>query len=297
MIADNLPVQYPQEFRGLINSGIAIPLRISSTDGQCSNCGGLGYVFVFEKARDAKPLRYPPGVVSKWIPAGNVNGDTEYSGWYAGETKQADCPVCSQGNMKAWLEKNCGLEGMDLQKGLYDFSITGSAEPKKEAHDVIAHILSMNQDAHGFYTFYGTFGSGKSHLLKAVINGLRGVGLRAFYSTMADLLSDIRARFGEPNGTREVQTVLEFYRSIKVLCIDEFDRANLTSWATETIFTLIDDRFTQRDNLLTVMASNKAPKELPMEFGYLTSRINGGVVINVPGPDMRPVFKDDYTDV
>jgi hypothetical protein len=24
---------------------------------------------------------------------------------------------------------------------------------------------------------------------------------------------------------------------------------------------------------------------------------NGGVVINVPGPDMRPVFKDDYTDV
>ncbi|MFA5150579.1 MAG: DnaA/Hda family protein [Candidatus Omnitrophota bacterium] len=296
-VSDTLPIVYPQEIKGLINSGMMIPLRIESKEaGQCENCGGLGYLFVFEKGKDSKPLRYPPGIKSKWIPLGNMNADDKLSGWYVGETKQVDCPVCAKGQMKSWLEKNCGLFGSDLNVSLADFSITGMASAKKQAHDEVAKILSMNQLATGFITFYGSFGCGKSHLLKSIVNGLRGIGLRTFYSTMADLLTDIRTRFGEPNGSREVATILEFYRSIKVLCIDEFDRVNMTGWAMETIFTLVDDRSTHKDEVLTVMASNKEPKNLPSEFGYLTSRINGGVIVSVPPPDMRPALKDDWTD-
>jgi DNA replication protein DnaC len=297
-----IPVSYPEEFVGLINQGYAIPLVLPSVRDHeipithCQNCGGLGYVFVFVAKSGAKPYISPPlGKKAKWFPAG-VFG--ERAGWVEGETKQGDCPVCGNGSTKTWLEKRCGLEGMDLKKSLETFSIYGEAAGKKPALELARSILSMNREACGIATFYGGYGCGKTHLLKSIVNGLRGVGLWSLYVTLDNLLRDIRSRFGDPNGQREVATVIEYYRSIRVLCLDEIDKANLTSWTMETIFALVDDRYTRKDQVLTVFASNTAPADLPAEMGYLASRMTEGNVIEVPGPDMRPAVKEieDWTD-
>lgn len=291
-LSNALRVDYPQEYRAMIDSGVVIPLILpSQKDGElppgvCQNCGGVGYVFVFEPKPGAKPMLSPNGEKAKWL---NYNG---HSGWVAGETKQLDCPACSNGNTKAWLEKRCGLTGRDLEVSLESFSVSGELAGKKPAREMAASILGMNQGAHGITTFYGPYGSGKTHLLKAIVNGLRGVGLWSLYANLSDLLADIRGRFGEPNGQREVANVIDFYRSIRVLCLDEFDRVNLTGWTLETIFRLVDDRYSNMDKLLTVFASNSSLTDLPAEFGYLVSRLKQGNVTHVPGPDMRPAVKE-----
>lgn len=298
-----IPVSYPEELVGMINQGYAYPLAPDKVkDGLvnsdlCQNCGGIGSVFVFVKKAGATPKMSPPmNEKSKWIEA-DVSGE-KYSGWIAGEIKEGECPACSSGSTRAWLEKRCGLSGPDLQKSLASFSTANELADKKPAYDKACSILAMNGEARGFVTFYGSYGCGKTHLLKSIVNGLRGVGLWSLYATLNNLLTDIRSRFGEPNGQREVSNVIEFYRSIRVLCLDEIDKVNLTSWSQETIFALLDDRYNRKDNVLTVLASNTAPKDLPAELGYLSSRMSGGDVVFVAGPDMRPAIREveDYTD-
>jgi chromosomal replication initiation ATPase DnaA len=78
--------------------------------------------------------------------------------------------------------------------------------------------------------------------------------------------------------------------SLPVLCIEEVDRVNLTGWARETLHRLLDARYNQRRELLTVLASNLAPEQLPADFGYLASRMRGGQVVEVAGLDMRPAI-------
>lgn len=300
-ITRQIPVDYPDQFKALINSGMAIPLELESRHlGRCTNCGDTGFVLVFEKERDSKP--YPAAnqfKISKFFPAGNINCDPVKSGWYVGKTLQGDCPVCKKGTVKAWLESRCGLKDHDLSISLQDFMVDGQLEGKREARDVAQRLLSQNEAAHGFITFWGSYGCGKTHLLKSIVNGLRGIGLRSVYATLSSILGDIRSRFGEPNGQREVENILSYYSDIRVLCLDEIDKVNHTSWASETIFSLVNDRYTKKDRLLTVFASNTAPIDLPAELGYMASRFTEGLIINVPGPDMRPAIgeiKDDRTD-
>ncbi len=300
-ISDQLPVDYPQEFKSMINAGMAIPLNLESRfQGRCTNCGDTGFVFVFEKERDSKPLPVANQFkISKYFHKGNINCDEKYSGWYVGKTLQGDCPVCKKGTIRSWLEKRCGLLEQELHISLESFHVDGQLAGKKPARDLALRLLAMNTDAHGFVTFWGQYGCGKTHILKSLVNGLRGVGLRSVYATMNSILGDIRARFGEPNGQREVSNIIEYYSEIRVLCLDEIDRVSLTPWASETIFKLIDDRYYRKGNLLTVFASNKAPSELPVELGYMASRFTEGAIVEVPGPDMRPAIgeiQEDWTD-
>ena len=217
----------------------------------------------------------------KWL-------DEPRPGWYDGELKVGACPACRSGQMQVYLTRNSGLDDDDLDISLTGFKTTGTQ--KGPARDAAAALLGMNGDAAGFVTFVGSYGVGKSHLLKSLVNGFRGIGLMAHYATMSNLLAEIRAKFGDDNGARMVEEVIDEYRRVRVLAIDEVDRVNLTGWAKETIFRLLDSRFNERTSCLTVMATNTEPRQFPAELGYLSSRIMGGVVVEVPGPDMRPAI-------
>ncbi len=296
-------IDYPVDLLDVINSGRGVPLVINSRQvGGCINCGGNGFLLIFEKAVGAKPLKNAPmAEISKWFDAGTYNCDPQYSGWYVGRTIQSECPACSIGTRKRWLENHCGLSATngDREISLEYFKTNDELSGKQAAKDFALSILSQNSKAHGFVTFYGSFGCGKTHILKSLVNGLRGVGLWSVYATLSNILEDIHIRFGEPNGSVEVANVINYYRSIRVLCLDEVEKFNPTGWRNETVFRLIDDRYQQKDNLLTVFASNKAPAELPVELGYMASRFTEGAIVEVPGPDMRPAIgeiEEDWTD-
>jgi DNA replication protein DnaC len=105
------------------------------------------------------------------------------------------------------------------------------------------------------------------------------------YITLPDLLQEIRDLFGE--GDDKAEQLVQNYRKAKVLCLDEIDKVSLTGWAMQTIFRLLNSRYEERESLLTVMATNTLPENMPAELGYLASRMREGDVIAVAGPDVR----------
>jgi len=236
---------------------------------------------------------YPsPGGRSKWLdlsPDPLEPARPSVSGWYNGELKVSPCPVCKGGLKHSWLERNCGMTGNDLSVTLVDFR---ALKGKGEAIRIARQLLSMNMEPSGFATYHGDFGTGKSHLLKGIVNGFRNIGVQSRYATLPDLLADIRDRFSDANGSVSVELAIEQYRKVPVLCIDEVDtgRVNITGWAKETIFRLLDARYNDRESVLTILASNVNPDRMSPEFGYLRSRMDGGLVIEVGGDDMRPLI-------
>jgi DNA replication protein DnaC len=206
-------------------------------------------------------------------------------GWYTGRIEATPCPICQSGHKAEYLWRISGLTDADKNTTIEDFR---DLRGKEKARQAAIDLLAMNQSPYGFLTLWGSFGVGKSMLLKCLVNGFRLIGLLAHYTTLADLLATVREKFGEGSGS--VEAAIDYYRAIPVLAMDEIDRVNMTPWATETTYRLLDSRFNSRDELVTVIACNLSPLQLPAEFGYLASRMRGGQVVEVGGADLRPAI-------
>lgn len=275
-------VNYPVELQSLIDNNpsryIGLKTQSDFTGHVCPNCGGAEMVFVYEI--ETGPWQAPSGKC-KWLSLAGREG------WYTGKWHKAPCPQCRAGQAQAWLAKNCGLSGHDLSVSLESFYCDREFSDKKPGRDLVAAVLENGKNASGFITFSGGYGRGKSHLLKALVNGMRALGVYARYITLANLLAEIRDRFGEKFG-ESPEDVISYYRSIRVLCIDEIDKVNLTEWARDVIFRLMDSRYNESSVLLTACAMNADVGDMP---GYLVSRMKGGTFMKVAGADMRQVLQ------
>jgi hypothetical protein len=267
-----------------ISDGSVVPLVVDAphTGTVCPNCNGLGAVYAF-RCKSGGPYKSPMNVGDKWL---SIDGK---AGWYSGKLVQQPCPACSNGQLATWLADHCGLVYADLAVSLYGFNTEGDLAGKEPARLAAASLLAMNTVPAGFVTYWGNYGCGKSHLLKALVNGFRKVSVFARYTVMADLLEEIKSKFADKDSSRAAANVIAACKDIRVLCLDEFERINLTDWAAETVFRLLDARYNDRGRLLTVLSSNINPEDLPEEWGYIRSRIFGGQVVEVPGPDMRQI--------
>lgn len=271
---------WPAELKALFDNPNAVKLQIEGPAIACINCGGAGMLFVYVWIRG--PFSSPNGGKVKWL-----SGDGIESGWYIGETHSAPCPCCQGDAWREYLQANCGLHDKDLYITLEGFKSGGPYLEKEEAKKAAAGLLAQNKTPKGFVTFFGEPGRGKSHLLKGIINGFRGIGVYARYINAADLIQEIRDHFSDERGGVAVESVIQHYRKVRVLAIDELDQVQLTEWTKQTLHRLLDSRY-ESGNLLTVLAMRPTPEQLPDDLAYLISRIRGGVAVHVRGGDMRP---------
>lgn len=272
---------WPAELLQYIGAPKTVPLVVEGSSVACPNCGGAGalYVYVWSKG----PFRFPDGAKVKWL-----DGEGIAPGWYKGETHSAPCPVCQDDRRKEYLEANCGLRGRDLETTISTFKAGGPFLAKEPAEKLVRGLLAQNENPKGFVTLWGEPGRGKSHLLKAVVNGFRAVNVYSRYVNAADLLQEIKDNFSGANGGILAEEAIQYYRRVRVLCIDELDKVQLTGWSEQTLHRLLDARFNDQAALLTVLAMKPNPAALPESLDYLASRISGGVVEEVAGGDMRP---------
>lgn len=251
-------------------------LEYGTGAGSCANCSGLGAMYAFYV--ESGPLAHAPGQgkIGKYLP--------DFGGWYVGETKSAPCPVCQGDSRALWLRKVCGLEGEALNKRLGDFSL---ALGKERAHQVAVRLLSQTPNPIGFVTFWGGYGVGKSLLLSILVNSFRVAGILSVYTTTADMLGSVRETFGN-DSVDAAETLIREHRNVRVLAIDEYDRVNLTPWAQETLFRVLDYRYRNMSSSLTILAANVNPEMVDGPLAYLTSRMTEGEIVHVGGTDMRP---------
>lgn len=153
----------------------------------------------------------------------------------------------------------------------------------EKALTVAADALKVGS---GFWTFWGTVGTGKSGLLVAIVNSALNARMPARYAVVPELLDELRASYG--NGHYEY--LMEELKTIRVLALDELHRNRGTDWENEKMFELIDHRYRYWDGLLTVFGTNKPPdkgSEDPIMSRLCDTR--RARLVRVGGPDLRPL--------
>jgi len=217
--------------------------------------------------------------------------------------KLIPCPLCAGQDKQRWLSANCGLEPRErvITLARYEtaFSWPKTYQPDKagalnrqrdDARRAITHALEIQK---GIYTFWGDYGSGKSHALYVIVSECLQRNVEAFYSTTAGVLDHLRTLIATQRQAQHEADPDRFWQrllNVPVLCIDEVDRFNATDWAMSQFFTLIDTRYRRRNSHLTAFATNKDPKIGDDEIGYLFSRMRESTMIRLQG-DLRQMVR------
>jgi DNA replication protein DnaC len=249
---------------------------VSANPNACHNCGGARSIFL--SILEDGPYHYPPPKVPiTW----------HEDAWWKRKLVGYACPVCnaeSAAERIYMLWQGCGLEEFERETWRLDF-FEGLAG-KEKGLETARETLASTPAPQGWAVYHGGYGVGKTGLLKSMTAAFVRAGVAAHYCRAGDILSQLRASYGDDTGENEAQAIRR-YAGYRFLAIDEIDRVSGTAWALERMFSLFDDRYRRRGEAATAMATNTAPGNFGAEWGYFESRARDGVRVEVAGRDMR----------
>lgn len=173
------------------------------------------------------------------------------------------CPLCNSNGQQKYLERICGLSD-EMRGWLYEN--TTDTDENGEAFD---HGKKLAKKPFGFYTLTGPNGVGKTRLLACLVNAGRSEGWTSVYTTMAELLDDLRVTFASDSSLTYSVTMQRVVEA-RILAIDECDRFSPTPWAKEKIFQIIDERYRNCNQMCTAFATNAGMDSFD---GYIASRM------------------------
>lgn len=105
----------------------------------------------------------------------------------------------------------------------------------------------------------GNYGVGKTHLAAAMANQIMSTGTGVICMTMIDMLNRIKEEFSKRTDGDEAG-VLNIYKKVPLLIIDDMGKEPPTEWAESTIFNIINARYEAM--LPIVITTNYRPNEL-----------------------------------
>jgi DNA replication protein DnaC len=146
----------------------------------------------------------------------------------------------------------------------------------------------MAADCRGFLTVHGGFGNGKSTVMKALVNACLEHGIDARYITMTEVMVYAREAFeSQQQGDSDYGRIAKL-AAIRVLVIDELDKARITEYAREVQTHLFDVRYRNADQFGTVVAWNGRFDAL--DLPWVRSRLSEYPVVENLDVDMRPLI-------
>lgn len=219
---------------------------------------------------------------------------------------------CTEEEYRAWVAENyakawktvpthdarIGLSEADLNRYHWGLVMNGISDGSR-ARDVVRTALNAG---HGLAMLYGSYGQGKTLVLKIAVAEARRAGKRAAYANMGSILDDLMLSFDQADHRQtELLRKMQWWQSLDLLCIDELDKANATPWASSRMHQLLDERYTRaiREEALTVIAAN-LDRGVDSLDGYLASRLQdnrfASNLVEMNGPDARQVMPKGYRD-
>lgn len=130
-------------------------------------------------------------------------------------------------------------------------------------------ITDRNEDAFKFALYYannfdkiyktgkglyieGLYGTGKTHLAVSIALKLIEQNIDVVCKTSIDILSDIKKSYD--NNTYYEYEILDMYKQVKLLVIDDFGKEQSTFWSVSRFFEILNDRY---ENLMpTIITTN-----------------------------------------
>jgi hypothetical protein len=166
----------------------------------------------------------------------------------------------------------------------------------KEVDKAMNAVQVVLDRGYGWIFMWGDHGQAKTLLLKIAIAESLRAGKEAAYCNMAGILDNLRAAFDLKDASGESERRLEWWQSLPILAIDEFNRVKESDWVSERRFTLMDARYVQaiRHETITLIASNTSPDK---QDSYLYDRIKDGrfEIVELRGPSARASMTEKYT--
>lgn len=156
------------------------------------------------------------------------------------------------------MVEGCGMKKRFMNRTFENFDamkrdqMTAYTIAKKYARD----FGEIKEDGQGLY-FFGSNGTGKTHLAAAICLELMPKGTGVIFRTFADLLGDIKATF---DSDRTEAEVLKAYTDADLLIIDDLGKEQCTDWAITQLFNIVNNRY--EDCKPIVITANYSIEEL-----------------------------------
>lgn len=167
----------------------------------------------------------------------------------------------------ASLAKVSGLSAPDLERRLADIRRSNGNEAMLDA------AQAMLDNPYGWLWIYGGPGNAKSEVLIAIVNEMnlsaRGPAVYTKFSTVIDYMRDSFNEKSQRDKNPDISLgyIARFDRlkAVKLLAIDEMDKARDTPFMMDFRFDFLDERYRQGINgdTFTLFASNSNPASLP----------------------------------
>lgn len=147
--------------------------------------------------------------------------------------------------------------------------------------DLSQFKIMLDLDSEKGYYFYGDCGTGKTHLLSAIIKEMFRKNVSAYFISTTRLYQQLKQNFNSENG------IMQKLEEVDVLCLDDVGSERVTDWRRDELFYLIDQRYSNIKK--TFVSSNKTLSELSELFDdRIASRIAGMCeVMKIEGKDRR----------
>lgn len=198
------------------------------------------------------------------------------------------CPHCSAVRRSERMQRICGLTDDERRADLSQIVITS---PHGGTARMVAAARAFIDSPRGMLTIYGSCGNAKTVVLQSIVNSMLARDTAAIYVTFYDVVSWIKASFGDSTDERAEVKVKQLI-DVPVLCIDELDKVKVTDWVMELKTHLVDERYRRglSGKCGTVMAMNSSIDALP---DWMSSRVRDGrnVVVENNDRDMRPLMR------
>lgn len=155
------------------------------------------------------------------------------------------------------------------------------AEKQPDAYEM-ALLYAANPN--GTLALYGTFGTGKTHILAAVCNeALAKYGISSLFTTAPDFFGAIQQRISHKE---DYYDLVDRAAKTPLLVIDDIDKAKYSEFKEEIYFAIIDKR-TKRE-LPTAISTNRLDELASFVGGAVCSRLQiGQIAIPMNGKDYR----------
>lgn len=131
---------------------------------------------------------------------------------------------------------------------------------KKMATQFVERFEEMESVGKGLYLYSHTKGSGKTRLISSIANALLNKYQRSvMFIKAADISAQVRKTYNK-NADVSEEEVLEIFRSVEVLVIDDLAVEDKTGYSEDLLGKILDHRMDRQ--LITLITSNRTLDEI-----------------------------------
>lgn len=142
-----------------------------------------------------------------------------------------------------------------------------------QAFDIASkYAADFTRETKAGLMFFGTPGTGKTHLSAAIANAQLIQGRSVIFGTVPGLLSRLRESYDKGTGEKEAEIMQAFF-SCALLVMDDLGKEKVSDWVEEKVYEIINTRYEQEKPV--IITTNVGLGSVESRYGW-----NGAAIVS-----------------